>query len=103
MRVNNLNCEKISKVIIRDESSYIDGKSNNGGGYSFTTIYNKVDNNKFRVENYTSADFPYSVSDGVFGEEGSIDDCKVISLNEVLKDVILNWNKEDFFIEIIYS
>lgn len=101
----NLNGQKtdinnIHSVYITDNSTYVSGKHINGGCYSYITAYERVDESKFRVEFYTSSEFPYSVSDGTFGYEGSLEECEIVSESRVASIIVENWNLEGVMVEI---
>jgi hypothetical protein len=54
------------EIIITDLSDYDPLYCNNGGKYSFWTIYTRVDNNNYSVTYGTSADFPFCPLCGSF-------------------------------------
>lgn len=57
----------VKSVVITDVSEYDSSKCNDGGCYSFSTIYTKVDDNHWSVTHETSADMEYCPICGSFG------------------------------------
>lgn len=101
----NLNGKKIDinnihQVYITDNSTYVSGKHTNGGCYSYVTAYKRIDKDKFRVEFYTSSEFPYSVSNGTFGYESSLEECETVLEGRLVSIIIENWNLEGVVVEI---
>lgn len=63
----------IKKIVIRDYSDYEEGLCNNGGCYAYYTHYiREGKTGMWRIEHYTSADFPYC---NVRGEFCSCNQC----------------------------
>ena len=55
------------KVIIADYKDFVEGMSNDGGGYIYYTHYVKLDKDLWQVRHSTSADFDYCPCCGTFG------------------------------------
>lgn len=62
--LNELN--KGSVATMTDYSQYEEAKSNDGGAYSFTQRYEKLDNGNFKLSFFTSSNFDYCSSCGSF-------------------------------------
>lgn len=83
----------LKKIILTDYSQYVSGKSVNGGGYSFTTVYEKREGGWIYYYT-TSAAFEYNSAFGVFEsncdheEAWSIVEGRVISTEDVLVEII---------------
>lgn len=61
------NMKKPSRIIIRDYSNYVEGKSSNGGCYIYSTVYKYMPKqNVYEVVHTTSAEFPYCAIYGCF-------------------------------------
>jgi hypothetical protein len=65
-----------------DMSGYVDGRSSNGGGYSFTTYYREMEDGRFEVSYDTSASFPFNPATGEFGNSIDDEEYEIISEEE---------------------
>ena len=62
-----LSAKDLEWVVFRDDSSYVPGKEENGGGYRYTITYERVPGtNFFEVEYSTSSEFDYCRRWGTF-------------------------------------
>ena len=80
-----------TKVIINDVSNYKSDTCNNGGNYSFCTIYTKIDENNYEVTYGTSSEFPYCPFCGSFYDGNDcacgMDTPDVVSYQDVEEDI----------------
>lgn len=98
----------MKKVIITDYSDYKAETSNNGGNYSYSTIYRLVENGKYNgkyeVSYSTSAEFDFCPCCGRFGctdcDPSSDEDYEYISESKV-KTAIKEANKHGFVVETL--
>lgn len=85
---------KIEKVYLEDFSDYDLEKCNNGGCYSFTTLFSKTKSDKYEISYDTSAEFSYCPACGTFGDHYNSDTDKYecggfeeISSEELMKRI----------------
>ena len=73
---NNNNTNEMNmtmEISIINNSNLVEGKSNNGGGYSFVEVYKEVGFDRFVRFYETSAEFSFDPYSGSFGEYNSAD------------------------------
>lgn len=93
----------MKKIIITDYSDFVADKCNNGGNYSYSTIYRQIKNNLYEVSYSTSAEFDFCPCCGRFGctdcDPSNDEDYEYISESKV-KTAIKEANKHGFVVEI---
>lgn len=109
--MKDVNLNKINMVIVTDYSDYDENKCNDGGHYSYSTIYTKVKEG-WEVSYGTSADFTFcpvcgSFEDHYEGDESrhesgySCGEYETTTDEEVLKAISFAETKEDWSYKII--
>jgi len=96
--------KKSTRVVIRDLSNYDWRRSSNGGCYSFTTHYERVNKDRWAVWYSTSAEFDYCEAFGEFRRCGDCpywdgEECnaerETVSTEEVVAAVIGAYDSDD--------
>jgi len=92
--INSIN--GLSAIELVDETDYNPDTCRNGGGYSFTTRYARVGENKWLVTEHTSGDFcPYC---GSFDCCGDCHEDEFRTTEDVLSDIKSFEESEDKYI-----
>ena len=81
----------MEKVTITDLTNFNPQLSQDGGQYSFTTYFEKTENNKYKVTYGTSAQFDYCIFCGTFSNN---DSCESYINNKALL-----WNSIDLILK----
>ena len=95
----------MKKVVITDYSEYDPNLSNNGGAYSYSTIYEKLDNiGLWRVSYATSAEFYFCPCCGTFGcdvcDPKWPGDYDIVNTNKVMWEIEKARMTEDMEVKI---
>ena len=80
-------------ITITDYSEYEAGKSNDGGAYSYTQRYEKLENGNWKLSYHTSSIFYYCEFCGTFqnGECSCNEEYEEVSLGELARILEYSW------------
>jgi hypothetical protein len=96
------NLKEGSVATMTDYSQYEETKSNDGGAYSFTQRYTKLENGMWKISFHTSSNFDYCECCGSFhSSECSCDgEHSIYTAQEVAKFLESDWETPDYEIII---
>lgn len=92
----------VNRVDITNWTEYDPDRCNNGGAYSYTTIYRR-NGDRWAVTYSTSAEFDYCPYCGRFGDDCGYTHPEHISTYELIKTIADHKGNPDFTIELTYN
>lgn len=92
----------VNRVGITNWSEYDPDRCNNGGAYSYTTIYRR-DGDRWSINYSTSADFEYCPYCGNFGDDCGCTHPEYISTDALVRTIDAHKCNPDFTIELTYN
>ena len=92
----------VNRVDITNWSEYDPDRCNNGGGYSYTTIYRR-DGDRWSITYSTSVDFEYCPYCGKFGDDCGCTHPEYISTDALVRTIEVHKGNSDFTVELTYN
>ncbi len=100
-----MNDKKFNKIIVSDLRGYNPEKCNDGGEYAYYIHFDKINDNRFTVSYYTSADFDYCPYCGCFVNDYARHayecDEEIVDREELANIINRYANKENIYIDFI--
>ncbi len=92
----------VVSIQVIDDREYKPGLDRNGGHYSFSVHYDRLNDNEWRVSYYSSAEFQYCSRCGLFHSECDKSH-STITTRELLLIISLIWNDPKCYFVAHYS
>ena len=101
-----MDLSNVKRVKLTDWSQYDSRTSRNGGGYWFSTEFDREEDGRWSIAYYTSAEFFYCSCCGCFNSKGYCDcdgEYEVISEEELMKRISSFEADDDHTIDFFYN